>query len=195
MFKERDINFNILLESNINQIKNFCKTYNKQIYNICQDSYFWHLKFEHDNLPLPEIDLDTPSEWIQIYNDIYKKINYYNFIIDNYDNIHFYIHDINVLKLYVDANTYKKLYLNMTLYTKLYVRDIDNGYDDNLPCITTTINNTNVIFEIEGKHIKIVLPKIIINNMIYKFISLYYYPYDSNTREIIAFDIEGLIPI
>jgi hypothetical protein len=186
MFKETDLNFNILLEADINYIEQLCKTFNKQIYNICQDAYFWHVKFEHDQLPLPEIDFDTPSEWIKTYINIQNKMLYYNHVV-HFDYIYFLLHDFNILKPYVDINTYKQLYLNIQLYSKDYFSDLRQAYDDHLPRCVVEFRDTKVTFNIENKMIIIKLPKNIINNMIYKFISLYYYPYDGYTREIIQY--------
>lgn len=96
--KIRDIDFNILLQTDINHIEQLCKTFNKQIYNVCHDTHFWHLKFKNDGLPLPDIDMNTISDWIKSYNHIKNIMEYINYIILNYYDFYFHVHDIKILK-------------------------------------------------------------------------------------------------
>lgn len=65
-----DILFNILLQSNINNIKNYCllSTISK---NICNDKNFWLTKFKIDNIPiLYDIIPSTLSQWIKEYTKV-----------------------------------------------------------------------------------------------------------------------------
>lgn len=49
--KDTDTNLQIMLNMDINDIASFCQT-NKNANQLCQDFYFWTLKFEYDNLPI-----------------------------------------------------------------------------------------------------------------------------------------------
>lgn len=63
-----DINFNILLKSDIDSVLNLCQV-NKQFNQICNDSYFWKKKFEHDTIPFTKIKEGILS----YYFDLYKR--------------------------------------------------------------------------------------------------------------------------
>ena len=40
-----EMDMNIMLETDINDIKQLCSTYNKYIHNMCNDINFWYFKF------------------------------------------------------------------------------------------------------------------------------------------------------
>ncbi len=67
-----DILYNILIQSNINQIQNLCYT-NKYLHQICNQTSFWELIHERDRLPLLT-EWDNIADWINDYHKM-KKIN------------------------------------------------------------------------------------------------------------------------
>jgi hypothetical protein len=81
-----DINYNILLQSDINSLIEMCKI-NKSYRRIGQDTNFWINKFNNDSIQLPFRDgLISPSnlkntlyEWISIYIIEYKVSNFDSF--------------------------------------------------------------------------------------------------------------------
>ena len=66
----KDILFNILLESDYATIKRLCST-NKAVNAICQDNYFWFLKYKHDF----NFDLDEKAklDWRKAYKYDYAR--------------------------------------------------------------------------------------------------------------------------
>lgn len=62
----KDILFNILLNTDIKQIKNFIL--NKSILAVYQDNYFWKSKFNHDHLPYLSDDINMINEYNKVLN-------------------------------------------------------------------------------------------------------------------------------
>lgn len=65
---EDDVYFNILLNSQIDTLRNLCLT-QKNTALHCNNNYFWIKKFEHDNLPLLS-DQNSISGWINEYKKV-----------------------------------------------------------------------------------------------------------------------------
>ena len=64
-----DILFKILLHSDINTIKNLC--INKNALTICNDSYFWQVKFNNHHIPIMSKTLPTAmNQWIIEYEKV-----------------------------------------------------------------------------------------------------------------------------
>lgn len=69
-----DPNHHILLNLDIKDVNNFCKT-NKDARNICNNGDFWRLKYEQDNIPMEDFP-DNLQDWIENYKlweDAYKN--------------------------------------------------------------------------------------------------------------------------
>lgn len=70
-----ELMYQILLYSDINDIKTYCNTTKYQ--KICHNKQFWIDKFDEDALELPKNYIpETLTEWYELYNEstIYKEI-------------------------------------------------------------------------------------------------------------------------
>jgi hypothetical protein len=61
-----DVDYDILLKSDINTIEKLCFV-NKYFDHICQNDQFWYYKFNADKLPLPIIRPTSTFGWVKIY--------------------------------------------------------------------------------------------------------------------------------
>ena len=74
-----DVLFNILLSSDIDNIKILCQI-NQNAYKICNDKFFWVTKYTDNNIPyISDLPVDNHLHWIQNY----KNIKSTKKIIDN----------------------------------------------------------------------------------------------------------------
>ena len=137
-----EIRMKILLESDIDSLKSYCSSHYSA---ICQDPYFWKLKFEYDGLIFPPV-IYNPMNWYKAYNvmiqvnkclhgEIYGnnakfyKIDFLK-ILDNY-HIKTYNYDFNTaLNFYVlytpNFNDYQigiRFNYGNVLYTRSLTRE------------------------------------------------------------------------
>lgn len=137
MFSARnppEMDINILLMSDIDDIKNICTAYTKYGREFCGDSYFWHLKFKKDNLPLPVIDYTTSSEWISSYIYTEKMMAYTNHVmsvINRGFTVRIAFNSLSVFHDIVDNETLKKCYLSWQSFSIDYFKDVNQKSSDN----------------------------------------------------------------
>lgn len=74
----------ILLNSPIENIDNICSI-NKNTNKLCQDKYFWELKFENDKLPLMEYQ-NNYIEYIREYKIVSNAKKFYQYLSYKYIN-------------------------------------------------------------------------------------------------------------
>lgn len=80
-----DVVFNILLQTDIDDIKNLSLV-NKKHYNVCNHIHFWHTKFKQNHLTLPNFNTII-SDWIQIYKFTFYLMDYDQYVeSEEYDN-------------------------------------------------------------------------------------------------------------
>jgi len=90
----QDVIYNILLQSNIYQLKNLCFV-DKYNYKICSSLYFWETIFERDGLPLFEVHTKA-EDWISDYFKIEELTTLVNSVIKNinkYKTVKLYVND------------------------------------------------------------------------------------------------------
>jgi hypothetical protein len=68
-----DIRYNLLLNSDIDDLKSFCLT-DQLSKNIMFDKYFWYTYFKLHELPLPPHDYTKAKDWIKSFK-VMSKIN------------------------------------------------------------------------------------------------------------------------
>jgi hypothetical protein len=175
MILNDDLYYQILLNSNINDIQHFYKI-NKHYYQFLCSYGFWMDKFNHDGLPLLIYQqLKTPDDWIKEYKYIqYCQNNAYNIF-----KIHNIIYE-NIIYLYCDESEYNLLFsllplfeeknhhlfnINNDISIKLYIiKNNQHYYYIKLTNIDTMMNQT---FKINGNVI------VLLTKLIYYISSLY----------------------
>lgn len=122
-----EIIYNILLNSNIHDIRNLCQS-NIQFKNICHDKHFWVDKFNHDNLIYIEND-----NFIDAYITAiaYKLITFIKNKNDLFQELYINIPS-NIIKKIDDDN-----YLWILNIYRRYVK----GYNIPLKITYSTLNN------------------------------------------------------
>ena len=75
-----DVWFNILLNTDVNDLQKVCYT-NKNTINICTNDYFWIQKFNHDGYPLFSENNTSLQDWINEYNTIRRADRLANYLI------------------------------------------------------------------------------------------------------------------
>lgn len=133
-----EVIFDILLNSNIHDIKNLCQTDN-QFNRLCHDKHFWIIKFNQDQLPFT----DGPN-YIDVY--INAMVNKLVFYIKNqpFQYIHFTI-PLTIL-IEIDPKTFSLVKEDFNEKIEEFIGIAYNQYN-NTWTIDTYGNRTRVINE------------------------------------------------
>ena len=67
----QETDMQIMIRLDIESLEKFCFI-SQDAYNICNNPYFWQLKFEYDQLPILE-QQNSLTGWIDYYNVIELK--------------------------------------------------------------------------------------------------------------------------
>lgn len=128
-----DVNYHILLNLDIKDINNFCKS-NKDARKICNSKEFWQLKYQQDDIPMEDFP-DNLIDWIENYK-LWKDASHIASVImfvysieatrDNDQKIMMNI-DMNKKHLvkYILPQIYNKIN-NLYDYTRLVIKYINN---------------------------------------------------------------------
>lgn len=157
-------NFNILLNTDINQLQNQCMI-NKDTYNICHTPFFWKSYFNHYGLFFNLEDEYYPNsikDWIYYYNYIkglYKRANTILLVqrVEHYKHFIIIPTHINVIQNNIDFDEFMPFQNEMNKYlhdiedqlidkeltsTNIYIL----GFDDNHYKVEYRIEYNNQIF-------------------------------------------------
>lgn len=128
-----DVLFNILLNSDMDTIKNLC--INKNALMICNDSYFWQEKFNIYHIPIMSKTLPTTmNEWIKEYE---KVSNAHKEAIN--------IYAINNIEAIRPLNTTDGM-INISITTKINPRLIlDERFGNWIVTVVLLAKNNNMI--------------------------------------------------
>ena len=188
----RDINYNIMLQADIEDIQSACQV-NSEMYNICQDVHFWHSKLKRSHLPLPPVEFISATQWIDYYIFASRIMDYVEKVLDVINQSkNVAIRDINDLSFFhpiLDKITLGKWYNVWYKASGDYFRDIYNKYDENVPHGILVVNFKDGVYRfvlqvgkydiatnaISYQHVVAVL---------YHFISCYQYPHDIDSGEV-----------
>lgn len=193
-----EVALGIALNTTIDKLKLLSVT--NKIDKLCNDSHFWKLRFEKENLPLPIVLHDNMVDWIACYEYTTKIMNYTNYVIERIpkydDGIYIDFHGITILKDIFDTESMKKILLVWYEHKKLYFDDINYGSDDNK--YFCQVDRIKIVKEKDIYKVTIMKLTLEYNDdqvkkLLYHLISNYMYPHQfnpvKNYHDVIQYDM------
>lgn len=188
----------ILNLTDVNELPKICST-NYNLYNICNDSYFWREKFRISNIPLMR-EHKILSNWIKEYTWKKYTLEKTGILLDKLINnrlpgldstekgIYISMSKINDIRMFItpemDESQIMNIYLNQLLYVTSPNEPWQEKYYGQIIIRNDENNEVNIGFHNEDSYYKINISIETCQDFIFKILYYDMQPYDVYTEQL-----------